>query len=319
MLKHPEYPFESRWLVVAGGHRLHYVDEGHGPTVLFVHGNPTWSFYFRRAISHLRSSFRCIALDHIGCGLSDHPTPQQYPYTLQRRIEDLETLVDRLVPHGPVTLVVHDWGGIIGLGWAVDHLERLAALVAMNTAAFPKPAAKRVPAGLWLARHTALGSWLVRHTNLFCQLAARWCVVRRPLDPAVRRMYLQPYSRPALRWAVQKFVQTIPLRPTDEGYDIVEKTAAALRQHGSRLPALLLWGLADFVFDQHFLHVWRQLLPQAEVHSWPDAGHYLLEDAADEVIPLLEAFLQRSLMQRGEEPRAATASFIMPDSTDSAP
>jgi pimeloyl-ACP methyl ester carboxylesterase len=289
---HPEYPWTARWLEVAGGWRLHYVDEGTGPPVLFLHGNPTWSFYFRRAIAHLQPFFRCIAMDHIGCGLSDHPSPQEYDYSLRRRIDDVEALVEYVAPGQPIALVVHDWGGMIGLGWAARHPERLAALVAMNTAAFPKPAAKRLPWGLWLARHTALGAFLVRRTRLFCRLAARWCVVRRLLPPDVHRMYLLPYRSAAQRWAVLKFVQTIPLRSTDAGYDIVEQTAACFSRW-RQVPALLLWGLADFVFDRHFLEAWQRYLPQAQVQAWPDAGHYLLEDAPEEVLPVLRDFLLR--------------------------
>jgi haloalkane dehalogenase len=291
-LLHPEYPFVSRWLEVTGGWRLHYVEEGSGPPVLFLHGNPTWSFYFRRALAHLGRSFRCIAPDHIGCGLSDQPSPRQYEYSLRRRIEDVEALVEHVAPGQAIALVVHDWGGPIGLGWAARHPERLAALVAMNTAAFPKPATHRLPRSLWLARHTGLGAFLVRRMNWFCQLAARWCVVRRPLPSDVRRMYLLPYRSAAQRWAVLKFVQTIPLRPGDAGFDILQHIVTCFPRW-QHVPTLLVWGLADFVFDRTVLEAWQQYLPQAQVRAWPDAGHYLLEDAPEEVLPVLEEFLLR--------------------------
>lgn len=297
MPPHPEYPFQSRWFTLPDGCRLHYLDEGNGWPVVLLHGNPTWSFYFRRAVLALRSSFRCIVPDHIGCGLSDHPTPADYPYTLQRRIDDLDALLQYVVPSGPVALVVHDWGGAIGLGWAARYPQRLAALAAMNTAAFPKPPNYRLPLGLWLARRIPLGTWLIRRTDWFCRLAARWCVVRRPLPPDVRRLYLWPYRHAALRWAVSQFVRAIPLRSEDPGYDILEQTASAFR-HWQRVPALLLWGLADFVFDCNFLEAWRRLLPQAQVRTWSDAGHYLLEDAP-EATEVLHAFLMQQYCPGG--------------------
>jgi haloalkane dehalogenase len=287
---HAEYPFTSRWFPLAGGHRLHYLDEGSGLPVVFVHGNPTWSFYFRHLIGRLRHDFRCLAPDHVGCGRSDQPPPTDYPYTLQRRIDDFEAFLQHTVPTGPLALVVHDWGGAIGLGWAARHPHRLAALIAMNTAAFPKPPQYRLPVSLWLARCTRLGRLLMQHTDLFCRLAARWCVVRRRLPPDIRSQYLWPYRRPRQRWAIWRFVQNIPLRPTDPGFDLLHHIAASF-PHWQNIPTLLLWGLADFVFNHHFLNTWRQLLPQAQVHTWADAGHYLLEDARDDVIDLTHTFL----------------------------
>src|SRR5436190_7743338 len=129
------YPFQSRHLSL-GPHRLHYLDGGAGPPLLFVHGNPTWSFYLRNLILGLRDQFRCVAVDHIGCGLSDKP--QDYPYTLQQRIDDLVQVLEQLDLTG-ATLLAHDWGGAIGLG-AVQRLPaRFARIVLFNTGAFPPP------------------------------------------------------------------------------------------------------------------------------------------------------------------------------------
>jgi haloalkane dehalogenase len=179
---------------------------------------------------------------------------------------------------------------MIGMGYAARHPDRVKRIVASNTGAFPLPTAKRLPLGLWLGRNTRLGAWLILKRNAFCRAAARWCVTRRKMPADVRRMYLMPYDTPEHRVAVLKFVQTIPLKPTDPGYDIVRDTEASLAKFGS-VPTLLLWGMTDFVFDRHFLAEWQKHFPHAEVHTWADGGHYLLEDAGDEAIIRVREFL----------------------------
>lgn len=272
--------------------RMNFLDEGSGPPVVMVHGNPTWSYYWRNLIAALKGEHRCIALDHIGCGLSDKPPASVYDYSLKSRIDDLEALLDHLGIQEKITLVVQDWGGMIGLGYAARHPERIARIVASNTGCSRLPQSKGFPYSLWLGRNTKLGEWLILNRNAFCRLAAKWCVTRRPLPPDVREMYLKPYDSPAHRIAVLKFVQTIPLQPSDPGYDIVlgvEEAAAKLRS----VPTLLLWGMKDFVFDRHFLAEWQRLYPHAITHTWPDCGHYLFEDATDEAIAKVKEFFTR--------------------------
>jgi pimeloyl-ACP methyl ester carboxylesterase len=271
---------------------LNYLDEGAGDPVVMLHGNPTWSFYYRNLVLALRDSYRCVVPDHIGCGLSDKPPATLYDYSLKSRIDDLEALLDHLGLTENLTLVVHDWGGMIGMGFAARHPARIRRLVVSNTGAFHLPASKPFPWSLWLGRNTRLGARLILRHNAFCRAAARWCVTRTTLPDDVRRMYLMPYDTPEHRVAVLKFVQTIPLKPTDPGYDIVSDTAASLTKFRD-VPTLLLWGMRDFVFDRHFLAEWQRRMPHAEAHTWPDCGHYLLEDAADEVIPKVREFLAR--------------------------
>jgi haloalkane dehalogenase len=181
---------------------------------------------------------------------------------------------------------------MIGMGFAARHPERVKRIVAINTGAFHLPRSKGFPWSLWLGRNTRLGAWLILQQNAFCRLAARWCVTRKPLPEDVRQMYLMPYDTPEHRVAVLKFVQTIPLRPSDPGYDIVSDTEASLAKFRG-VPTLLLWGLRDFVFDRHFLAEWQRHFPHAETHTWPDCGHYLLEDAGDEAIGRVKDFLAR--------------------------
>src|SRR3954451_972344 len=152
-----------------GGLRLHYLDEGDGEPVVMVHGNPTWSFYYRHLVEALSPSHRVIVPDHIGCGLSDKPDDSRYAYTLASRVDDLDALLDSLDVKRDITLVVHDWGGMIGFAYAVRHPGRIARLVVMNTAAFHMPAAKSLPRALWLCRDTPVGTWMVRGLNAFAR------------------------------------------------------------------------------------------------------------------------------------------------------
>jgi haloalkane dehalogenase len=284
------YPYASHYFD-RGGIRLHYLDEGQGEPVVMLHGNPTWSYFYRNLVGALRDRFRCIVPDHVGCGLSDKPQPPRYDYSLKSRVDDLTALLDHLALRENVNLVLHDWGGIIGTAWAARHVPAVKRLVLMNTAAFHMPKAKRLPLRLWLGRNTRLGAWLIRSWNVFTRHAANVCVKRRPLPPDVREWYLRPYDSWENRVAVLKFVQAIPLKPGDPGYDIVSEVEATLPNFAST-PALICWGMKDFVFDRHFLAEFERRLPHAEVHRFPDCGHYILEDAADEVIPLIERFLQ---------------------------
>lgn len=287
------YPFEPHWLELHQGCRLHYLDEGpqDAPPVLMVHGNPTWSFYYRELVLALRDRYRCIVPDHVGCGLSDKPGDAAYDYTLERRIGDLQRLMDHLALPRPVTLVVHDWGGMIGFGWAAANPERVERCVVLNTAAFPMPEEKRFPFLLWLAGRTGLGAFLVRRFNAFSGLAAR-IAFKQPVSSEVRDAYKGPYDSWENRIATLRFVQDIPLDRGDRGFDIAERTASSLQAFAER-PALIAWGMQDFVFDRTFLHRWEAELPQAEVHHLPHCGHYVLEDGGAELVETIVRFIDR--------------------------
>jgi pimeloyl-ACP methyl ester carboxylesterase len=282
------YPFAPHYIEV-GGHRMHYVDEGQGDPVLMAHGNPSWSFFYRDLIGALKSSHRVIAPDHIGCGHSDKPNDDHYDYTLSTRVADFGILVDSLDLRD-ITLVVHDWGGMIGMAWAAQHPDRIARLVVMNTAAFPLPATMNLPAPLTLARTPGIGALLVRGANAFSRGAVRYCVTRRPMSKAVATGYLEPYDTWAHRIAVHRFVQDIPLEEDDLAYPIVRETADTLIRLADK-PMLICWGLKDFVFGREFLEEWIRRFPSAEAHRFEDCGHYVLEDAVEEIIPLIREFV----------------------------
>jgi haloalkane dehalogenase len=285
------YPFESHYLD-RNGLKYHYVDEGAGDPVVMVHGNPSWSFLYRNVILALRGQYRTLAPDHIGCGFSEKPDDSRYAYRLERRIDDLEALLEHLGIVRDVTLVVHDWGGMIGLGWAARHPERLRRLVVLNTSGFPLPPTKPLPWTLWLCRNTPIGAFLVRGFNAFSFGATYMAVNRRPLTPEVSRAFRAPYDSWANRIATLRFVQDIPLKPGDPGYEIVAGVERSLENY-RKIPVMICWGLRDFVFDRHFLEKWEQHLPEAEVHRYEDAGHYVLEDAGEEIIPLIQSFLSK--------------------------
>lgn len=286
------YPFESHYLTLNGS-RLHYLDEGEGDPVVMVHGNPTWSFYYRNLAKALRETHRVIVPDHIGCGMSDKPDDDHYSYRFEQRADDLEGLLEHLDVKQKITLVVHDWGGMIGMLYATRYPERIARIVVLNTAAFHQPATKSFPWQLWLAKHSGMGTVLVRGFNMFCRGAARSCVRRKPMSPEVRAGYLAPYGSWKDRIAVMRFVEDIPLKPKDPGFDLITQVQDGLAALEA-LPMMICWGLKDFVFDHHFLAEWERRFPRADVHRFEDAGHYILEDAADEIIPLVQSFMSRT-------------------------
>jgi haloalkane dehalogenase len=286
---HPSYPFKNHYLDL-NGLNYHYLDEGRGAPVVMVHGNPTWSFYYRNLVMALRGDYRVIVPDHIGCGLSDKPADSYYSFTLKQRVDDLEALLDHLKIRKNITLVLHDWGGMIGMAYAARHPERIARLVILNTAAFHLPAAKPLPLALRICRNTQLGAFLVQGLNAFALVAARIGCKRKPMSPDLRNAYCRPYRKWHDRLAILRFIQDIPLAPGDSGYDLISEVADGLQRFADR-PMTICWGEQDFVFDRHFLNEWQRRFPQAEVHSFPDCGHYILEDAQAEVIPIIQKFL----------------------------
>jgi len=283
------YPFTGRRLDL-DGLSYHFLDEGAGAPVVMVHGNPSWSFYYRNLVLALRDRYRCIVPDHIGCGLSDKPGDDRYDYTLARRVDDLERLIDHLGLTEKITLVLHDWGGMIGMAYAARYPERIGRLVLLNTAAFHLPKEKKFPLGLKICRDTVLGTLLVRGYNAFSIGASIVGCKKNPMSCELQRAYRSPYNSWANRIATLRFVQDIPLAPGDRNYALVSQVAASLDRFKD-LPVSIYWGELDFVFDTTFLAEWIRRFPKAQVHRYPDGGHYILEDLKTEVVPLIENFL----------------------------
>ena len=281
---HKLYPFENHFYK-QDHHKQHYIDEGKGETIIMVHGNPTWSFYYRNLVLHLRNHYRCIVPDHIGCGLSDKPS--NYPYQLETHINNLENLVTHLGIKR-FHLIVHDWGGPIGLGIAFKNPQRLMKLVILNTAAF---LSSEIPLRLQLCRAPLLGTIMVRGLNLFSRLATR-IAVQKKIPPEVKSAYLFPYNNWENRIAVLRFIEDIPLHPSHSTYRVLQKIETTLSKIQNN-PALICWGGKDFVFTEHFFNRWKTYLPHAQTHHFPDAGHYILEDVSKEIPPLISQFFNQ--------------------------
>jgi haloalkane dehalogenase len=281
------YPFAAAAWTTRAGARMSYLDEGprSAEAVLMLHGNPTWSFYYRELVRALAPTRRCVVPDHIGMGLS--AKPQDYQYTLAQRVDDVAGLVAALGLQR-IDLVVHDWGGAIGFGLATRHPELIRRLTILNTAAFRSP---DIPARIALCRAPALGALIVRGANGFAGPATWMSMHRRALSAEERRGFLFPYDSWANRVAVHAFVRDIPLKPTDRSWSTLEGIERGLAQFRDR-PALVLWGGQDFCFNDRFLARWREYLPQAQVERFADAGHYVLEDAREDVVPRVTEFLR---------------------------
>jgi haloalkane dehalogenase len=309
------YPFESRWFQLASGFgRMHYVDEGPefrgresfstgdvasaieiqiesrpiaptpAPTLLFVHGNPTWSFHWRRLVVALRDRYRCVAPDHIGCGLSEKP-PRYL--RLDERIDHLATLVTTLDLTN-VTLIAQDWGGAIGLGAMLRMPERLERIVLFNTGAFPP---RYIPRRIRACQIPLLGRLAVQGANHFSRAALRMTLARRQaLEPAVAAGYLAPYDSWANRSAVYGFVRDIPNGPEHPTWRALGQIERKLPMF-AELPVLLVWGMRDWCFRPDCLERFLAAWPDAEVHPLPDVGHWVVEDAPDESLAIVEQFL----------------------------
>ena len=278
------YPFRSHFLSL-DGLRYHYVDEGQGSPCLLVHGNPTWSFYWRDLITGFRDRHRMVAPDHIGCGWSDKPA--EYSYRLQQHIDNLCQLVETLDLRN-ITLLAHDGGGAIGLGAATVLPDRFERFVLFNTAAFRS---QRMPWRIRACRMPFFGRLAVQGLNVFARAALHMATAQPSrLTPDIRAGLLAPYDSWAHRQAIYQFVQDIPLSPTHPSYDTLACIEQGLPALADR-PTMLVWGMQDWCFTPHFLDRFLDFFPQADVRRLTQAGHYVVQDAADEVKQLVDLFL----------------------------
>ncbi len=272
------YPFESHYADVAGS-RVHYIDEGSGPPLLLLHGNPTWSFLYREIIKGLRDRYRCIAVDHPGFGLSS-PAPG-YGFTPAEHADVLEQLVLGL-GLGDVTMMVQDWGGPIGFAVATRHPERFAAFVIANTWAWPKgdPGTQlfsRLLGG-------AIGRRLILNRNLFVERLLRAGVRRGPLPEAVMNAYRGPFPTPASRRPTAVFPREIlASRPFLAD---IERRLPRL----SDRPALIVWPTKDVAFGGRERRRWEELFADHRTVLLEGAGHYVQEDAADEIVTAIRGW-----------------------------
>jgi haloalkane dehalogenase len=272
------YPFESRYVQVEGAW-VHYVDEGSGPTLLLLHGNPTWSFLYREIIKALRSEFRCVALDYPGFGLT--VPPPEYGFTPAEHADIVEAFVQCL-DLSAVVMMVQDWGGPIGFAVATRHPDRFSRFVVGNTWAWPK----RDPVAQLFSRTLggALGGYLIQHHNIFVERILPFGVRRTRLTEAVMNAYRGPFPTPESRRPMQVFPREI-LGSRGFLADVVAGLPA-LRDR----PALLCWPTNDFVFRERERKRWERTFPNHRTVLLEGAGHYIQEDAAPDIIAAIRTF-----------------------------
>jgi cis-3-alkyl-4-acyloxetan-2-one decarboxylase len=265
---------------------LHYVDEGprDAQPLLFAHGNPTWSYLWRRPIAELSErGHRCVAFDHMGFGRSDKP-PHMAVYSLQAHVDNALALIDGLDLRD-VLLVAHDWGGPIGLGALLERRERLRALVLMNTWAWELPSF--LPPFLREFRAEGLGEILALGGNLFVE-SIPGGMARRDIDPVMMEAYRAPFPDYWSRVGMLAFQREIPLTERDRSAQLMGSIHERLWELD--VPVLLVWGLRDPVFQPVFLDQWRELFPAARTVELEDAGHFLIEDRPEAVTEAIASF-----------------------------
>ncbi len=268
-------PTSRTWHVLDNGPLLARADIPVVGTVLCVHGNPTWSYLWRRVLAQAPPGWRVVAVDHLGMGWSEHPDGAR---TLEQRISDLGELTAALALTGPVLTLAHDWGGPISLGWALRHTQDLAGIVLTNTAVHQPVGAPRPPA-IRLVRSPALLDLLCRRTPAFVRATTATCLP--PLPREVRAAFARPYVKQEQRRAVAEFVADIPFETTHPSFGTLQEIAEGIR--GLAVPSLLVWGARDPVFSLRYLYDLQRRLPQADVQVYRDASHLVLEDRPEGV------------------------------------
>lgn len=273
------FPFESRWFDSSVG-RVHYIDEGEGPPILFLHGNPTWSFLYRGIVIRLRKKFRCVAVDYPGFGLSEHP--DDYDYTPAEHAEVVRELVRHLDLDG-LTVMGQDWGGPIGMRLALDEFARLRALVMGNTWYWPTDALHMKGFGYVMSSQPL--QWLIREKNFFVEHVMP-AGVKHELAPEVMDHYREPFPTARSRIGVAELPAQI-LGSAKWLGDLEDAVPTRL----ANVPLLLTWGIQDFAFTPKFMDRFREDFRLVTVRRL-DAKHYIQEDAPGEISRAVEEFLE---------------------------
>jgi pimeloyl-ACP methyl ester carboxylesterase len=282
------FPFAPQYLNLEHL-QMHYVDVGEGEPIVLLHGDPTWGYLYRHFIPPLARRARCIVPDHMGMGKSGVPAAP-YPYRLRHHIANLETLLLALhLQH--ITFVLHDWGGPVGLGFAIRHPTLVKRLILMNTWAFAPWPGGPLPRLVELIR-SARGEAFVLGKNGYVKPALLGTTAHpEHLTPAVLDAYLAPFPTPASRQALLCWSRDIPITADDPSYTDMQRIEAGLGQFRN-LPVLLVWGMQDSVLPPAVLRLWQQVYPQATTHELEDASHFVPEDAPERVIHHIERFLE---------------------------
>ena len=280
-LNRTEYPFPCKTFKVEAG-RLNYVDEGEGEPIVFVHGNPDWSFSYRNLIKHFSNKNRCIAIDHIGFGLSDKPC--DWTYLPEDHATNLSLLLEEL-DLSNITLVVNDWGGPIGLSYAILNPDRIKKIVLFNTWCWPTN-------DDWYYQLFSkfmggpIGRLLVRRNNFFVNGVVKMAYGdKSKLTEEIQRHYAKPFEIPAERkgsWIFPKEIITSGkwLGQLWSKIDLIKDK-----------PVLILWGNKDIAFRDKELKKWMRTLTDFKLQVFENAGHYPHEEQPAKVVELISEFL----------------------------
>ena len=283
------FPFANRFARI-NGHRMHYVDEGEGEPVLLLHGNPTWSFLYRKFVPLIASAgFRVIAPDHIGFGLSERPA-REHDFSLENHIANLAEFIRRLGLQR-LTVVCQDWGGPMGLACAVLNPTAFKAIVVMNTWAWPQPTAFHSGVFPWRMMHApVVGPYLFQRRNVLVERGLYLSVVHRErfLEEALPayRFVMPDYDS---RLLTRVFPRLIPLKPDDQSAATMSWLEQSLR--GLNIPALIVWGKEEIVFPAECAQKFKVLLPHAKGPLWVTGSHFLQEDSPQEICAHILGFL----------------------------
>lgn len=272
------FPFQSRWFESSVG-RVHYLDEGEGPPILLLHGNPTWSFLYRGVIIRLRKRFRCIAPDYPGFGLSSHPP--DYRYTPAEHARCVRSLVQEL-DLSDLTVMGHDWGGPIGMRVALDELPRIRSLVMGNTWYWPTQAL-HLRAFSWLMS-TGYMQGLIHRKNLFVERIIP-LGVKHTLAPEVLEHYRGPFPTVDSRAGVAELVRQLTLSSNWLGEIEME-----VREKLAEVPLLLAWGIEDLAYTPAFMDTFMRDFRKTRVVRL-GARHYIQEDTPGELSQAIGDFM----------------------------
>lgn len=277
-----EFPFNSKHFELPMG-RMHYIDEGNSDhSIVMVHGNPAWSFTYRRLIACLSIKYRCIALDHIGFGLSDKP--EKWDFLPESHAENFEKLLNHLDVKS-ITLIVGDWGGPIGLSYAVNHSERVKSIIITNTwmwsvkGVFHYEMFSRFMGGI-------IGRILIRKYNFFVKVLMKK-MFRTEIAPHVHQHYIEPLIKPEDRKGCWVFPKQI-IGSSNWLSSLWEK-----RDTFANKPSMIVWGNKDIAFRDIELNEWKKMLRNVDVHEYDNVGHFVQEELADDMCPLVEEHLEK--------------------------
>ncbi|MBI9074065.1 MAG: alpha/beta fold hydrolase [Desulfatibacillum sp.] len=298
-----DFPVEFQTMEIEGN-RMNYVDEGKGEVLLMLHGNPAWSYLYRHFIKDLKKDYRCIALDHLGYGLSDKPHFEDY--SMEAHIRRLGVFIDKMGLKN-ITLICQDWGGIIGLSYAARNKELFSRLIPMNTTGFlpksPGEFARCIGAWafpyLWSYKVPVLGKKMAMDWNIFLRAGMHLGIYnsKRQLHPKAINGYLYPFQMVRDRTAIMKSVRQVPMGPLDKTWWLLRDTGKALE--GWDVRTQVIWGMKDPVFVPWFMEKFETLLPNhAPSMKIPTAGHFLQDDEPEIIIKAIRGFLSEKQLKR---------------------